>query len=158
MENKFREFWIEQFNGHGGLKAYYSEPERMNVKLHINDRPEIPAYNYYRVVEYSALESANAEITDLRMSISENEGLYLEAKNNWLENVALKSENKKLADENLRLRELLEEIKSGSRRFANYVIEYSREDAYNNVEAKKFIKELEALNPEPPSQAGKGEA
>lgn len=118
MENKFREFWIEQFNGHGGLKAYYSEPERMNVKLHINDRPQIPAYNYYRVVEYSALESANAEnkeltdeITALKKELKSKNDSYSDRLNKYWQNhtsiEGFKKENKKLADENAKVTKIL---------------------------------------------------
>lgn len=56
MENKFKECWITRtfiINGIEGKEVFYKNPE-------------IPAVHY---IEYSALESANAEIAELSKKV-----------------------------------------------------------------------------------------
>lgn len=97
---------------------------------------------YYReihVIEYAALESANAEISFRKECSKLQTKIYIKCLGeSTLELVMLQSENKKLADQ-------VKQLRSGARQFAKDVIENSCEEAYNNIQAKEFLKELEAL-------------
>lgn len=153
MQNKFKEFWIEEFVGNNFLRAYRNKPNFSPIKIQINKGPEVDGYIYYHLIEYAALESANAEIAELKQLVQEY-SINAEGDDAHLEKIKeemqfkiislstdlkasetsreiinaklesanalinqlnercryLESENKKLADENARLREALESI------------------------------------------------
>lgn len=106
MENKFKEFWINKYDirhrvfdcvAHTTLEKAEKEKSKAIVEGSIH------------VIEYAALESANDKIEAL--------GLLLDSANEagiriTMRKDELKEENKKLAEENAKLRAALEHISS----------------------------------------------
>lgn len=181
-ENKvYKQFWIHKGDSNFCSELRYNIDTEKDEKVKPDDFYDIVSTNDtieggLHVVEYAALESANAEklkyqqemfvlneeVKVRNLSIkqleSENGNLaeQLESANAENERLAkrliefavehpsyklskeLEVENKKLADH-------VEQLQRGARQFAKYVIDNSRDDAYNNIQAKAFLEELEAL-------------
>jgi len=68
MSNKFREFWVKQFNGH--VPATYTvainRPEEFNnIIFKINGDEISSLFEYFHVIEYSAYEAEQAKVKKL---------------------------------------------------------------------------------------------
>lgn len=48
---KPRQFWISEFNGNKNLQAFNDKPEEIKAILTFNYEIEMPAYNYFHVIE-----------------------------------------------------------------------------------------------------------
>lgn len=69
-EQKPREWWIEKFNGRSPASyyAHFEEPKRSMVRIKINDS-EVPASEYFHVIEKSAYDALKAENERLKCAL-----------------------------------------------------------------------------------------
>lgn len=102
MQNKFKEFWIERV---------FTDVYNFYFKAY-DKKVELPYLVH--VIEYAALESANAENIQLKKQIDEKDIMLVEwSKNLW----EIESENKKLSEQlesaNAEITALKKQIKDG---------------------------------------------
>lgn len=135
-ENKvYKQFWIHKGDSNFCSELRYNIDTEKDEKVKPDDFYDIVSTNDtieggLHVVEYSALESANAEIAELKSYTKEE-----------LEYANLIVENKKLVDEIARLRDVLKQALRISQFSNDFVI-------------SRFIDK--ALNPTKPGEGGQG--